>query len=380
MTSDDELERAAVLALSALPEMGPARLRVVLGRGSPAQQWAAIAAGALPIDADLAATCTARLPIAALLAGWRAAAASADPLAELRRHRADGVVVLRPTDPDWPPALLDDPDPPAVLFARGDIGVLGDAAPSAAIVGTRRCSRYGWDVAYRLGADLGRAGIAVVSGLATGIDGAAHRGILDVGGAPPVGVVASGLDVVYPPAHARLWQEVAEHGVLLSEVPLGTRPARWRFPARNRIIAALAGVVVVVESATSGGALHTVDEAVRRDRSVLAVPGPITSLASAGTNRLLADGATPACGVDDVLVALGLGGRSADGATDARRRRPPADPDAARVLDAVGWEPVTFDQLVLRTELGLGPLARVLTGLEADGWVAIDGGWVERRR
>lgn len=376
MTTDPA--RAAVVALAALPDMGPARLRVLTARGPLAEQWAALAAGGLEPGADLAATCTARRPLEALLAGWRRAAAGVDPDQALRRHLAAGVAVLRPGDPGWPAALVEDPDPPAVLFARGDIGLLGGPR-AAAVVGTRRCSRYGWDVAHRFGADLARAGVAVVSGLAAGIDGAAHRGALDAGGAPPVGVVATGLDVVYPAAHGRLWREVAEQGVLVTEAPLGTRPARWRFPARNRIIAALGEVVVVVESAAAGGALHTVDEAARRDRAVLAVPGPVTSPASAGTNRLLADGAAPACGAEDVLVALGLGGAGRPSSPPGPAPGP-TEAGAARVLEAAGWRPVTLDQLVLRTGLGLGALARLLADLEAGGWVAVDGGWVERRR
>ena len=160
-----------------------------------------------------------------------------------------------------------------------------------------------------LGRDLGRAGVRVVSGLALGIDAAAHHGALDAeadGGAPPIGVVGSGLDVTYPRAHGALWTAVAAAGVLVGEAPLGAAPEPWRFPARNRIIAALGSVVVVVESHPRGGSRHTVDAAEARGRQVLAVPGSVRSPASRFTNELLADGCHPARDVTDVLVALGL--------------------------------------------------------------------------
>jgi DNA processing protein len=165
--------------------------------------------------------------------------------------------------------------------------------------------------------------------------------------------------------------------VVLSEAPLGGRPERWRFPARNRIIAALADVVVVVESRAGGGAMHTVAEALRRDRPVLAVPGPVRSPASEGANRLLADGAAPACDTGDVLVALGL----SPGATRAARpRRPEAvlDPLEVAVLEALGWEPRSLDELALRSELSLGELTLTVATLEASGHVVRRDGWFER--
>ena len=214
-------------------------------------------------------------------------------------------------------------------------------------------------MAHELGRELAAAGVAVVSGLAAGIDGAAHRGALAAGAAPPVGVVAAGLDVVYPPHQSELWQAVAAAGLLLSEAPPGARPERWRFPARNRIIAALADVVVVVESHARGGSMHTVDEADRRGRDVFAVPGSVRNPAAAGTNALLAEGRAPACSAD----------RRAGGARPRGGPRPPAPPTGARpptrptasVLDRLGWEPATLDQLVLRTGVDLiraRPVAR----------------------
>jgi DNA processing protein len=369
-----DARRAALAALSALPGIGPGRLRALLsGRAAP-EAWDDLVAGGIRPDAVLAAACGRDDPVA-LLERWAGAARRVDLAAIAEQHRTAGVRILCPGDAEWPAALDADPDPPLVLFALGDASVIG-AGPTVAIVGTRTATRYGVEVARDLGHALAAAGVSIVSGLAAGIDGAGHRGALDASTAPPVGVVGSGLDVVYPRGHRQLWHQVAAAGTVVSESPLGTLPARWRFPARNRIIAALSLAVVVVESAASGGAMHTVEEAVRRDRPVLAVPGPVTSRASAGTNRLLAEGAIPACDADDILVALGLGGA----AGPTKPAEPEPEGDAALVLRALGWQPATLDQLVLRTGLALEVVARLATSLDADGWLATDGGWFERRR
>jgi DNA processing protein len=242
-------------------------------------------------------------------------------------------------------------------------------------VGTRRCTATGTSVALELGGDLARAGVAVVSGLATGIDAAAHRGALAAGVAPPIGVAGSGLDVVYPRGHGELWQAVVDAGVLLSETPLGVRPERWRFPARNRIIAALADLVVVIESHRRGGSLHTVDEADRRGVDVLAVPGSVRNPAAAGTNALLAEGRAPVTCADDVLMALGLGAGERHPPPD---RRPQPDPDDQALLDVLGWQAATLDQLLLRSERDLGAVTMSLQRLVQAGWVVQHGGWYER--
>jgi DNA processing protein len=375
MTASDD-DRAALVAFTRLPEAGPARIHALVGDDRPSRSWARLQAGGVAPTGDaLRRACRGIDDVAALLGRWIAAARAIDPEAELAAHVAAGITVLQPHDEAWPFWL--DPDPPAVAFVRGDVGLLEPDLARVAIVGTRRCSSYGISVANELGAELARHGLPVVSGLAAGIDGAAHVGALAAGAAPPVGVVATGLDVVYPRGHRQLWQTVAERGALLSEEPLGTPPARWRFPARNRLVASLARAVVVVESAETGGSMHTVDEALRRDVPVFAVPGPIGSRASSGTNRLLAEGATPLCDVRDVLLAIGMDGRGAAAPTVPAVPPPGA---AGEVLDAMGWKPATLDQLVLRTGLGLGEAAMAVDELETAGWVAVDGGWVERRR
>ena len=174
-------------------------------------------------------------------------------------------------------------------------------------MGTRAPTRYGIGVAAQFGADLAAAGVSVVSGLALGIDGAADEGACGAG-APPIAVVAGGLDHVYPPRHERLWERVASAGVIVSESPAGVPTEKWRFPVRNRLLAALSDVVVVVESRHHGGSRHTVDAAVDRGVPVGAVPGSIRSATSEGTNALLADGAFPVCSSGDILMALALDG------------------------------------------------------------------------
>jgi DNA processing protein len=348
------LPDAYAVALASL-DLGPTRLRDLLASHSPHDAWRRVCAG----DTEVAADAVRRAQRTDVGALWA-------------RHVEAGIGVCRLGSAAAPGVFDDDPEPPAVLFHRGDLDVLG--GPRVAIVGTRRCTRYGRDVALEFGEGLAAAGVSVVSGLALGIDAAAHIGALR-GGAPPIAVVGSGLDVVYPRANRALWADVAAAGVVLSEAALGAAPIAWRFPARNRLIAALADVVVVVESHERGGSLSTVAEAARRDRTVLAVPGPVRSPASVGTNRLLADGCAPACGVDDVLVALGLSpGRT----RPARERRPEPDAEGGRVLDALGWQAASFDQLAARTGLPLPGLVLAIERLRAAGWLESRGGWFER--
>jgi DNA processing protein len=356
---------AALVALAGLPGMGPVRLHALLDAWEPEEAWARVRRGDVPFVAEH------------LRAVWQQAAATLDPDALARAHRDAGVAVLTARDDAFPRVLAEDPEPPAVLFVRGSLDALAD--PRVAIVGTRRCTWSGRLVARTLGTELADEGVCVISGLALGIDGEAHSGALGAaGGGRPVGVVGTGLDVVYPARHARLWADVAAAGALVSEYPLGTRPERWRFPARNRLIAALAEVVVVVESTERGGSMHTVDAALERDRIVLAVPGPVRSAASAGTNGLLAAGCPPCRDADDVLVALGLVRGARPRGADAAAV--PDDPEAARVLDALGWEPATLDELAERLDAPLGPVAVHLTRLANAGWVVQRSGWWERAK
>jgi DNA processing protein len=212
---------------------------------------------------------------------------------------------LRRADPEFPTLLAAIHDPPPSLHVRGAAELEVLAVPAVAVVGARSCSAYGRSVARLLGRELAAAGVVVVSGMARGIDGEAHRGALEAAGLT-VAVLGCGVDRDYPAAHAELARRICERGLVVSEYEPGVEPAPWRFPARNRIIAGLCKATVVVEARERSGALITADFALEEGREVLAVPGEITSMLSAGTNALLRLGATPVTRVDDVLEALGI--------------------------------------------------------------------------
>ena len=361
---------AWVVALSGLPGIGPARLRGLLELDEPEAVFGRVRDGVLP-TADRSGG---SLRSSAVLRDqWRAAALTIDVAGCWKAHVDAGIGVMTHSSSSFPSELLDDDDAPVVLFWLGDIDRL--AGTRVGIVGTRRATRYGIDVANEFARELSLVGISVVSGLALGIDGAAHAGALAVDGAPPIAVVGSGLDRVYPRAHRSLWRAVAERGVVLSEYPLGAPAVAWQFPARNRIIAALSDVVVVVESQVTGGALGTAVEAAKRGRTVLAVPGPITAPSSAGTNQLLFDGCGPVRGVDDVLLALGLEPERRRIATE---QRPSPIGNARTVLEALPWQAVPVEQVITSTGLDLGTVMLVLEQLEIDGWVSLRSGWIER--
>ena len=305
-----------------------------------------------------------------LLARWRGDLARLDPARLEERYRRAEVNVVVASMPAFPRLLAVDGDPPSVLFMKGS--AFPADTPAVGIVGTRSATAAGLETARWLGRELGARRVPVVSGLALGIDGAAHDGVLRASGFP-VGVVASGLDVPYPRRHERLWDSVGGQGLLLSEAPLGGQPAAELFPRRNRLIAALSRVVIVVESHTTGGSLITAVEAANRGRTVLAVPGPIRSPASAGSNRLL-DVALPCRDLDDVLVALEW--------LDVEpivvdRRIEPGDREAM-VLAALGWEDASIDVVMTRTGLTLGAVTGCLHRLEHDGWVGRVGGRWQR--
>lgn len=380
---------AFLVALATLPRMGPRRFQALLVAHDPEAAWHAVLEGQLSRDPAVVATLVPDGPD--LLRRWRTTARGLDVGQLWEAHARVGVRVLIPEDADYPEVLRADLEPPAVLFARGDLAAL--ERPAVAVVGTRRCTQYGREVAYALGADLAGAGVSVVSGLAAGIDAAAHAGALGTVAAPNpvIGVVANGLDVVYPRRHRELYRAVAERGLLLSEHPLGAQPRTWTFPARNRIVAALARAVVVVESRTRGGSFYTVEEALARDLAVMAVPGSVRSPASAGPNHLICDGCTPVRDARDVLEALGLPGPVSSGRAPVAGSGPsdsPVDPSASdrghlppdgrQVLEALGWEPASLEQAALVTGLPLPRLHAALALLEQAGLVCWEGGWIER--
>ena len=277
-------------------------------------------------------------------------------------------VCLGPDDAGYPAALKRlTPAPP--LWLRG--AVTEDDALAVAIVGARRPSAYGLEVAERLAADLAARGITIVSGFARGIDTAAHRAALGAGGRT-IAVLGAGIDVIYPPENRILAREVIGRGALLSQFPPGTPPRPYHFPTRNRTLAALVLGVVVVEAAERSGSLITAGFAADLGLEVFAVPGKITSPTSAGTHRLLRDGATLVERWSDVVQELPEPWRRrvrAAAASSMTPARPPANPDEARVLALlVDDEAQHIERLIARAGLDAAKVGVILTALELGGW------------
>ena len=293
-----------------------------------------------------------------------------DEQAELRRLELVGIRWLGRSDTGFPPRLRSIHDPPPGLFLRGGATSELLAEPSVAIVGARACSDYGAHVARSLGRDLARAGVVVVSGLARGIDGCAHRGCLEVG-CRTIAILGCGIDRDYPRAHAGLARDVATNGLVVAEYPPGVVPAPWRFPARNRIVAGLALAAVVVEARERSGALITADLALEEGREVLAVPGEITTALAKGTNALLRLGAVPVTCVEDVLESIGF-------EPPEQPELAAPSPEAAQVLAAVDGGASTVDQLARATGLSPGAVAGILVELELGGVVEVTAGIVRR--
>lgn len=308
-------------------------------------------------------------PRRALGAAEDHAPSDAAPAAEARRRLLRSGAVLVPWGtPAYPPRLARISDPAPVLSVQGDVSALH--APAVAVVGSRAASAYGRSVARELAGGLAAAGLVVVSGLAHGIDGEAHAAALEAGGRT-VAVQACGSDHVYPARHRRLARRIAGQGAVVTELPPGARPRPAYFPLRNRLIAGLARALLVVEARERSGSLVSVRHALAQGAEVFAVPGPITSPASAGPNRLLAEGAWPALSVEQVLAVLALPGAPAAPAG-------PALPAAAeRVLAALHESPAGPDELARRLS-GEGDLPEgsdlslALLELEIAGRVARD--------
>ena len=297
--------------------------------------------------------------------------ASFDTAAELRRLAEQGFGFSGRSDGSFPALLRAIHDPPPGLFLRGVGAVELLSRPAVAIVGARACSPYGRQVARRLGRELAAAGLAVVSGLARGVDGEAHRGALEANGLT-IAVLGCGIDRDYPAAHRPLAREIAESGLIVSEYAPGVEPAPWRFPARNRIVAGLCAATVVVEARERSGALITADLALEEGREVFAVPGEITSALSAGSNALLRLGATPCTGSADVLESYGLAPLE-EAALDLGSA-------AAAVLERVREAASGADELARATGLAAGELAGILTELELAGAVTTEEGIIRAAR
>lgn len=364
MTSDLP-EWAYAGAFTLLPRISERRIRMLVQRGEASATWGDLLSSA---------------PFPGVAADVRSLWTAVDPGLPRQlfdRCTANGIVVVRSGATDYPTQLVSDCSPPAVLFVKGDLGTLDHRR--VGVVGTRNATRMGRHFARVLGRDLSVAGVAVVSGLARGIDGEAHAGVVDAlnsqdDATAPIGVVASGLDVVYPREHQWLWDTVADRGLLISEYPPGTLPAVHRFPQRNRIIAALSELVIVVESDVTGGSMHTVREAITRGIDVMAVPGAPGMRSSSGTNALISEGCAPVTSSDDVITALGLCEGRARGRIDTREQPVGI---AARVLSVLRQEPLTVEMVALRCNLPVIETAICLGQLRQMGWVDDSAGWWE---
>ncbi len=313
-----------------------------------------------------------------------AAVAGSDSEAILDRARGRELAPLREAvrgahlwaccrhDAGYPRVLADLGDPPAVLFGRGDPALLErlrERESSATVVGSRRASAYGRDIAIRLGAELAAAGLTVVSGMALGIDSCAHRGALDAGGIT-VAVLGSGADLASPSRMQPLYEEICAEGLVLSELPPGTAARRWTFPARNRIMAALGSITIVVEARQGSGSLITAELAQQFNRDVGAVPGLVGSSPAAGTNELIRDGAHLIRDGRDALDALlGPGARDEGRVAGAIAG---LDPGVAAVLDAVEAGAATQDEIARESGLAPDAVAVALTRLELRELVASD--------
>lgn len=350
--SGDEV--AAWVGLSRLPGVGP---RTIAG-------WVDRAGSARAVWQHLPAFLQKRADAAEILAEWK----KVDPAAICEGARSLGLTVLAACDPGFPALLRAIPDPPPVLYLRGSL----TEAASVAVVGSRRATPYGLAAAERLAFDLAQEGVTIVSGLARGIDSAAHKAALD-GGGRTVAVLGCGADVTYPPEHRRLAEAVATRGALVSEFPPGTPPLPGHFPRRNRIISGLALGVVVVEGSRDSGALVTVDFALDQGREVFAVPGSIFSPRSVAPHSLLRQGACMVEGAADILSELGLGS-SARGATPGPSDVPAPSAGAggaAGLLALLEGGPLRLDELAEQASLSAGAAGALVTMLEVRGLVRI---------
>ncbi len=290
--------------------------------------------------------------------------------AEVRRAElaAAGIDLVFRGDPAYPGRLAELPDAPDLLFVRGTLPV----EPAVGVVGTRRCTTYGKRIAEGYGRAIAAAGWPLVSGLARGIDGAAHRGTVTADGVG-IAVLGSGIDVMYPREHADLARELIDRGgAVISESPPGTPPESWRFPPRNRIISGLAAAVVVVEATVKGGALITAEAALRHGIQVFAVPGDVGRASSEGCNLLIRDGAFPVLGEDDLIESLELVLGPAPGSCKAAAAAELADEDQL-IVDLIASGVATTDELLAMLDGGTGAGLAQLGSLEMRGAIRSDG-------
>jgi DNA processing protein len=341
------------LGFNLVKGIGPVRLRALLEVfGDPQSAWEAPSEALKQVGLD-------RRSLRNLLRARR----QVDLDQVLEKVEASGAHVLTWESADYPVLLRQLPDAPPVLFVKGEVTPADEWA--VAIVGTRKATAYGKQVARQLAEELARNGVTIVSGLARGIDGIAHRAALDAGGRT-LAVLGSGVDRIYPSEHRKLAREIIEHGALLSDYPLGEPPEARNFPPRNRIISGLSLGVVVVEAGLRSGALITADFAADQGREVFALPGNILSPASQGANRLLRDGATIVTEPRDILEILHLDQVAEQ---QVARIMLPENATEATLLDGLSFEPLHVDDLSRKTDLPVETVNSTLVMMELKGMV-----------
>ncbi len=338
--------------------IGPARLRMLIDAfGDVERAWHAPAEALYRVGLD-------RRSLENLLE----TRARVDLDREVRRVAAVGAHILTWEDEGYPKLLAEIPDPPPVLYVRGELKL--EDAWAVAVVGTRRASTYGREVTRRLVSVLAQSGVTIVSGLARGIDAVAHQTALEAGGRT-IAVLGCGIDLVYPPEHRELARRIAAQGALVSEYPLGTQPEPGNFPPRNRIISGLSLGVVITEAGRDSGALITADYAAEQGRDVFAVPGSILSAGCAGTNRLIQDGAKPVLDAADILQELNL--TMVAEQKEARQVLPTTETEAL-ILAHLSAEPVHVDDLTRAVGLPVAQVTSTLALMELKGMVRQVGG------
>jgi DNA processing protein len=351
-TADALTEQAYWIAFHHVPYIGPARLRRLLDHlGSLRAAW-------LASEAELRG-CLEERSLQALLQTRRELDLP-EIVASLER---DGVRVTSPVDESYPALLREIGAPPPVLYFRGEL--LETDRIAIAIVGTRRVTAYGREMATRIAGDLARAGVTIVSGLARGVDGVAHEAALNAGGRT-IAVLGSGVNRIYPPEHRNLARRIAEQGAVVSDYLPDTPPDGVNFPPRNRIISGLSLGVVVIEAPDRSGALITVDFAADHGRDVFAVPGSATAANSAGCNRIIREGARLVRSADDILEDLQIDRRHE---AVAIQQALPMSEDDRRLLAVLSSEPQHIDDLALLSDASVADVAARLIMLELQGLV-----------
>ncbi len=339
-----------------VPGVGPVRYRSLLGRFGDPQKVLEAPAG------ELAAVDQIDRKTAASIAGQRDESWVRGQMEAMEQNAAS---LLTIDQPDYPELLRRTDDAPPLLFVRGDCDF--NSRPPVAVVGSRLATQYGKATAELLGRELGRAGFLVVSGMARGIDSAAHRGALSAG-APTAAVLGCGVDVVYPPENRKLRDQIVSSGAAVSEYPMGEGPLAAHFPNRNRIITGMSLGVVAVEARADSGVFSSVRWAADQGREVFAVPGPISSAASSGTNRLIKHGARLVQGVNDIIEELQplLAGPKK---TDVKREAPSLGKDEEPIFELLSDQPLHVDSLAQQAERSVTEVLRALFDLEMRGVV-----------